>query len=299
MREEQAKNKRLQPTEQKSRMEANLQALKQHMDTNQKSRSYKEAKQLTYSQSITTNINKAASFQFTVQPNKQYEAEEALHQLMQFLTSSGLERYFNLLVGHGVDDIETLTMLTDTHLIDLNIPLGHRIKLMKRINEARFGEPKKPPVQSSNMSIEMFTKCFEANSDYFKQALDQFRKGGSSSQRTPGAEGMTKSRSDKKITNPLKVRSAATMAGAMLIESKASCWNCFSLHVKSEGVKFDNRDFCSQECCEQYKADQLVSCLCEKKFSKVAGVLSNGRRYCSEACAHKSEEGPVDAFSCW
>jgi hypothetical protein len=43
--------------------------------------------------------------------------------------------------------MEIVSELTEEHLSDLEIPLGHRIKFMKRVKELAVNPPQAPPVQ--------------------------------------------------------------------------------------------------------------------------------------------------------
>lgn len=54
-----------------------------------------------------------------------------------FLASVNLSKYHNVFVENGVDDLEIILELDDKHLEQMNIPLGHKLKLMKRIKDMR------------------------------------------------------------------------------------------------------------------------------------------------------------------
>jgi class 3 adenylate cyclase/predicted ATPase len=59
-----------------------------------------------------------------------------------WLEAQGFGQYAELFAGHAIDR-EALVGLTDDHLKELGLPLGHRIKLLKAIQE--FREPEGPP----------------------------------------------------------------------------------------------------------------------------------------------------------
>jgi hypothetical protein len=40
-------------------------------------------------------------------------------------------------LDNGVDDLEIILELDDKHLEQMNIPLGHKLKIMKRIKDIR------------------------------------------------------------------------------------------------------------------------------------------------------------------
>lgn len=48
-----------------------------------------------------------------------------------------LEKYLPKLVDNGIEDLETLMELKDEHLEQLGIPLGHKLKIIKRIKDMK------------------------------------------------------------------------------------------------------------------------------------------------------------------
>ena len=55
-----------------------------------------------------------------------------------FLESIQLEnKYFTKFVENGIEDIETILELNDSHLDALAIPLGYKLKILKRIKSIR------------------------------------------------------------------------------------------------------------------------------------------------------------------
>ena len=44
-----------------------------------------------------------------------------------------LEKYVKKFIGNGIEDLETILELSDTHLDALGIPLGHKLKVLKQI----------------------------------------------------------------------------------------------------------------------------------------------------------------------
>lgn len=51
----------------------------------------------------------------------------------EFLTSCGMERYADMFISNGFEDMETMFELEEEHLAQLNIPLGHRLKIVRAI----------------------------------------------------------------------------------------------------------------------------------------------------------------------
>lgn len=54
-----------------------------------------------------------------------------------FLASVNLAKYVNTFLENGVDDLEIILELDDKHLEQMSIPLGHKLKIMKRIKDIR------------------------------------------------------------------------------------------------------------------------------------------------------------------
>jgi hypothetical protein len=286
------------------RMEARLEELKTNRQTKKPTRNVSALKPQPIHH-VAKNISETALMQTVARGDLSTltYSQTNLSAVKQFLKSCGLEQYFDELTSNGIDDMEILLELSDSHLIGLNISLGHRIRLLKRIKEVRDSEiPKNSSVPQGLKSIEVSSKPFESNSDIFKQAIDQFRKGGSASQRVAVTESVISSSIDRRPSKQItRTRSLATssISAAMVVENRCSCTQCYSLHLQAEALSFDGKDFCSQVCCDLFKAAQLTDCKCGKKFSKATGVLRLGIRHCSQVCASRAQEEPVDAFSGW
>lgn len=48
-----------------------------------------------------------------------------------------LEKYADKFLENGVEDLETVLELQDQHLEQMGVPLGHKLKIMKRIKDMR------------------------------------------------------------------------------------------------------------------------------------------------------------------
>jgi hypothetical protein len=75
---------------------------------------------------ITANISNAMSSQ-----NSEYS------EVSGFLGSIKLEKYFDKLIDNGVEDLETILELQDGHIEQMGIPLGHKLKIIKKIKDLR------------------------------------------------------------------------------------------------------------------------------------------------------------------
>jgi hypothetical protein len=59
--------------------------------------------------------------------------------LAAWLRAQGFGQYTELFAGNAIDR-EALVEMTDAHLKELGLPLGHRVKLLKAIRELREPE---------------------------------------------------------------------------------------------------------------------------------------------------------------
>jgi len=60
---------------------------------------------------------------------------EQLQEVEQFLSEIGLERYFRIFEENGFDCMEAVLELTEERLANLGVAMGHRLKLLKRVQE--------------------------------------------------------------------------------------------------------------------------------------------------------------------
>jgi len=54
-----------------------------------------------------------------------------------FLSSIKLEKYCDKFNDNGIEDLETILELKDDHLEQIGVPLGHKLKIMKKIKDTR------------------------------------------------------------------------------------------------------------------------------------------------------------------
>lgn len=48
-----------------------------------------------------------------------------------------LDKYKQTFIDNGVEELEVILELNDSHLDAMNIPLGHKLKIIKKIKEVR------------------------------------------------------------------------------------------------------------------------------------------------------------------
>lgn len=88
-------------------------------------------------QKIGLNINKA----------KVDEDKTEYPEVDTFLGSVNLEKYKDTFIANGFEDLESILELEDEHFKTMSIPLGHKLKMLKRIRELK-GKPEKTEEKS-------------------------------------------------------------------------------------------------------------------------------------------------------
>ena len=79
------------------------------------------------------NLNKALDKQ-----------KEKFVEVDEFLTTLAMDKYKETFIENGIEDLETILELEDEHFQSMSIPLGHKLKMLKRIKELKPTAP--PPV---------------------------------------------------------------------------------------------------------------------------------------------------------
>ena len=67
----------------------------------------------------------------------QSEEVKESSEVMVFLESVNLVKYADKLIENGVEDLETVLELQEDHLAQMGIPLGHKLKIIKKIKDMR------------------------------------------------------------------------------------------------------------------------------------------------------------------
>lgn len=63
--------------------------------------------------------------------------EEMAPEVLEFLSSINLQKYLGKFTHLGITDLETVLELQDFHLDAMEIPLGFKLKILKRIKNVR------------------------------------------------------------------------------------------------------------------------------------------------------------------
>lgn len=58
-------------------------------------------------------------------------------EVRAFLASINLKKYEEKFFDNGIEDMETVLELRDEHIEQLGVPLGHKLKIVKKIKDLR------------------------------------------------------------------------------------------------------------------------------------------------------------------
>ena len=59
------------------------------------------------------------------------------NEVTAFLADIKLDKYKENFISNGVEDLETILELKDEHIEQMGIPLGHKLKIVKKIKDIR------------------------------------------------------------------------------------------------------------------------------------------------------------------
>lgn len=161
--------------------------------------------------SIESNFNKALQDQ-----NNDYS------EVSSFLGQIKMDKYKEVFIDNGIEDHETILELKEEHLEQMHLPLGHKLKIMKRIKDLnKQAAPKvsqvsqasavsagsstasaaatEPVAQSDNLLDGVYDE--EANKKEFQAALDAWRNAGKkeSSLKQPSSAASSKGKVKKNV----------------------------------------------------------------------------------------------------
>ena len=58
-------------------------------------------------------------------------------EVEEFLGSINLQKYGDRFIENGIEDLETILELNDQHIDAIGVPLGYKLKIIKRIKTIR------------------------------------------------------------------------------------------------------------------------------------------------------------------
>lgn len=178
-----------------------------------------------------------------------------------------LEKYLDKFVDNGVEDLETILELRDEHIEQIGIPLGHKLKIMKRIKDLRADKgmtvpqsregttrPDVQPLEKSDQKPSLKNGTYDEGESHnqFLEALNAWRSAAPPKKVTFNEkENQIKQVEDRKTPQQKKV------------SKNESCWNCYKLYVPTEAtsqMKNGDKNFCSDFCNKSYSLQNSKSC---------------------------------------
>ena len=123
-------------------------------------------------------------------------------EVLDFLNTCGMDKYYKTFIDNGIEEVDILMELTEGHLTNMGIPLGHRLKILKKIKESKGNDKKGKENNQPGLKTVEFNKgqvesathemCvgddgplpdgdFNEKESYnmFKEAIEHYRKAGS------------------------------------------------------------------------------------------------------------------------
>lgn len=259
------------------------------------------------------------------------EPENSNSEILHFLSSCGLEKYQKLFLDNGIDEFEILMELTESHLANLNIPLGHRLKILKKIKENKGKENECQVAPQIVETPECELGLEESGSvEMFKEAIDSYTKSGSSTKlkqkkvkiveeapkKVRFLDPVTEEMLPKNFKNLMMEESkpiaktqietfeeSSATSAPLLIMHKKICWNCYKVFEAGLMAQFMDKEFCGKACRVEYVESRSQTCICNIKFTKDQGFIESGIWVCSENCAkqvalmysEQDSEGPEES----
>lgn len=121
------------------------------------------------------NQNKPPTSQSTSKSTeKMQETDDEFPEVDDFLQSLKLTKYKQTFIDNGFEDLETILELNEQHLETIGVPLGHKLKIMKKIKDIKdergtSGLPQanlEPQNLSKNNMVSAETENMENDEEY-------------------------------------------------------------------------------------------------------------------------------------
>jgi hypothetical protein len=161
------------------------------------------------STNIEANFHKAL-----VQQNDNFDEVDV------FLSGIKMEKYKDAFIDNGIEDRETILELQEEHLEQMNLPLGHKLKIMKKIKELKKKDSpvvQQPVYQAPKVSSAVTTQSAaptdnlldgeydeEANKREFQEALDAWRDVGKNTEPPNTEDPILRTESNQTSKNKIK-----------------------------------------------------------------------------------------------
>eukprot|EP00826_Nyctotherus_ovalis_P001517 TRINITY_DN10244_c0_g4_i1.p1 TRINITY_DN10244_c0_g4~~TRINITY_DN10244_c0_g4_i1.p1 ORF type:complete len:269 (+),score=90.87 TRINITY_DN10244_c0_g4_i1:590-1396(+) len=249
------------------------------------------------------------------------EAKQDYPEVDAFLQSISLERHKDLFIANGFEDLDSILELRDEHFQFMQVPLGHKLKILKRVKELRKDSPESVPAGEQKHSDLGQENKEEANTEKsvsnasgglidedeshkeFLKAREAWLKERQAAAEAKG--GFLAEIGNSAWTVPVMPEYAEEGTGTSPKgegkgkEVKDCCFDCFKFFSKGEGFeeKEIKKTFCGKKCFENYFKNYSVKCQnCNTKLLCEKAILKSNVYFCSEDCckaleAEKLHEG--------
>ncbi|CAG9317548.1 unnamed protein product [Blepharisma stoltei] len=230
--------------------------------------------------------------------------ENKSEAIKEFLKSCGLQKYFSLFITNGINEIELLLGLTEIDIKNLNLPLGHRLKILKKIKECKYGKSSHlrsiSTKGSDNESIEKKGKSSKGVPSFYVDALEYLKTSGNSWKQSLNKNYIAKNglnlirnSFDGQLIKPIE--SPVIDDNAYFCDK--TCWTCGKSFIKETGIVDSKQCFCSMLCKELFTDSTEIQCKCGKSFARGIGIFKKKSIYCSFKCFFKyKQKKKIDAF---
>ena len=296
-------------------------------NTNKLSRSLNISKSLSlFDFENEENEENEITFNKIVEREKNYQ----YHDIKEFLDNVNLPELFNIFVKNKIYSKNQIENLTKKDLINMSINEKNRKIILERIEEMKNvpleefnGEFGIQCDDNNDLKNENFD--FEENeriqSELFKKAVEEFRNAGKNINNDDNdnikldksIKSITTNNTENTVINPKKFlfeiggSDFLNLNNFNLFSDQANdfkddeqylpelcigraCWNCFKRLEKAYPLNYDQKYFCSENCLNHFKNQNLINCsFCNKKFLKNNAVLKGDKKFCSINCFTKEQ----------
>lgn len=173
--------------------------------------------------------------------------EKEYPEVDNFLASINMLKYKEIFLSNGFEDLESILELQEEHFATMRIPLGHKLKILKKIKELKPPEVKPQIVDPQPLhGIQKKEELVPIAPEKPVEDETGANKGSSSKKKSVRFEESPKVIEEKlqNITPPKPTEKksspiACETQSALVInsggEAKDCCWNCFKLYNKGSG----------------------------------------------------------------
>eukprot|EP00826_Nyctotherus_ovalis_P032976 TRINITY_DN2658_c0_g1_i2.p2 TRINITY_DN2658_c0_g1~~TRINITY_DN2658_c0_g1_i2.p2 ORF type:complete len:183 (-),score=55.82 TRINITY_DN2658_c0_g1_i2:398-946(-) len=167
-----------------------------------------------------------------------------------------MQKYLPMFIDNGFEDLETILELRDEDFSIMRVPLGHKLRMLKRIKELKPAEPKPAEPVQKLKGIQKNSSAKSEPSEEPKQGKKSVRFGETliidSKKREVESESMPqceevkeKAAASSKVAKSEKVNARIrtvyrmdteqSVVSVMNSEVREACWNCYKLFTKGKG----------------------------------------------------------------